>query len=82
MSILGTSSLVLNTINCDSRIEVREYKTVVDFINHVDTVSEEEAWTAPVLDDKVDSILIDGKEIDIEGFNILNDFYLSLKASI
>lgn len=72
-------SMVLKTINCDGNIETRKYNTVNDFINHVDSKNAESAFTAPMLDDEIDTILIDEIEISMIDLKTLNDFYNKIK---
>lgn len=67
-------SMVLKTTDCDGKIQTREYNTVNEFINHVGSEDEKVAFTAPMLDDEIDTVIINEIKINIGDFKTLNDF--------
>lgn len=74
--------IILKSINCDDKIEIRTYNTWYDFINHINTMDEDEVRTAPMLDDAISSIKFYGKDVLIYDGSTVKDLYELAKELI
>ena len=69
--------VILKSINCDSKVETREYDSLHDFVKDVDTIDEEKAFKSPMLDDKILSIVAHGQRM-CDFYNVYELYHWAL----